>query len=433
MENKIIQLPVPENFKFPDMYQVHQQFNPPSPIQVTAAINREWEKLKEKITLEPGARIAVCVGSRNLSNLAEIVRAVVTKLKDAQARPFITSAMGSHGGATPEGQREVLALRGISEERVGAPVQVTMDVVLSGEADGIPLYVDRLAHEADGMVLINRVKPHTDFTGPVESGIIKMLCIGLGNHKGATFYHQSAVSRGFYDMLITAGRQLLKNTRFLLGVALVENQDHQTCEIRMATAGQIETIERELLKKARSYLPQLPLKEIDLLIVDQMGKDISGAGLDPNVVGKSSCIWSTRRSFPKITRIFVRDLTSATQGNASGLGMVDVTTSRLVNKIDLQTTAINALAASCPEDCKIPLTLATEKEALFAALSTIRPYTLEDLRIVHIKNTLDLSRLNVSKGCLQALKGNPAIHIDPRFYRMRFDALGNLEQPIQNR
>ncbi|MBU1697196.1 MAG: DUF362 domain-containing protein [Proteobacteria bacterium] len=424
----MIKLPIPNNFELPDMYQVHQQFETPSPIDVTATINMEWEKLKGKLTIQPGARVAVCVGSRSISCLPEVVRAVVAKLKNANAIPFITSAMGSHGGATPRGQMEALARIGISEKSVDAPVEVTMDVVLSGKADGIPLYVDRLAYEADGIILINRVKPHTDFTGPVESGVIKMLCVGLGNQNGAEFYHKSAVSRGFYDMIITAGRQLLKETRFLFGVAIVENQDHQACEIRMATAKEIETTEIKLLKKARNYLPKLPLNEIDLLIVDKMGKDISGAGLDPNVVGKSSCIWSAQRSFPKITRIFVRDLTLATMGNASGLGMVDVTTWQLVNKIDLEVTAINALTASCPEDCKIPLTLVTEKEAIYAALSTIGPYTLENLRIVHIKNTLELKHLNVSKGCLQVLKDNPEIRIDPNVFAMTFDAFGNLEQ-----
>ncbi len=424
---KAIKIPIPENFKFPDMYRVHQRFDIPLAIDVEKAVNKEWETLKEKVVIRPGARIAVCVGSRGISNLTRVVRAVVTKLKIAGANPFITSAMGSHGGATARGQAEVLSLRGISEESAGAPVEITMEVVSVGKADGIPLYIDRLAHEADGMVLINRIKPHTDFTGPVESGIIKMLTIGLGNSKGADFYHQAAVERGFYDMIITAGRQLLKKTRFLFGVALVENQDHQTCEIRMACAEEMEATEIELLKHARTSLPKLPLDDIDLLIVDEMGKDISGAGMDPNVVGgQGLCIWSADRPLPKITRIFVRDLTKATRGNASGIGMVHVTTQKLVDKIDLQATAINALTASCPEDCKIPLTLPTEKEAVAAALMTIGSYTLEDVRIVHIANTLDLKHLRVSKGCLPNLENNPGIMIEPGASVMAFDESGDL-------
>ena len=420
-------IPIPEGFAFPDMYRIHQRFDMPPAIDATAAVSREWERLDGKLAIRPGARIAVGVGSRGLSNLPEIVRAVVAKLKAAGAMPFITSAMGSHGGATAQGQVELLALMGVSEESVGAPVAATMEVVSIGEADGIPLYMDRLAHEADGIVLINRIKPHTDFTGPVESGIIKMLVIGLGNREGADFYHQMAVVRGFYDMLITAGRRMLQKTKFLFGVALVENQAHLTCEIRMATPEEMEATEIELLKKARHYLPKLPLDEIDLLIVDEMGKDISGAGLDPNVVGgKGICAWSASRPWPEITRIFVRDLTRATEGNASGMGMVHVTTPRLVNKIDLQATAINAITASCPEDCRIPLTLPTEKEAVATALRTIRPYTLKDVRIVHIKNTRELNHLKVSRGCLPDLENNPGIVIDPVSAAMAFDESGNL-------
>jgi hypothetical protein len=423
----MIKIPIPENFEFPDMVQIRQLFDIPPAIDVTAAVKKEWEKIKGTLTIKPNDRIAVGVGSRGVSNLTQIVRTTVALLKAAGARPFITSAMGSHGGATALGQVEVLAQRGITEAHVGAPVEVSMDVVLIGEADGIPLYVDRLAQEADGIVLINRVKPHTDFTGPVESGIIKMLCIGLGNQKGADFYHQAAVTRGFPDMLITAGRALLEKTNFLFGVALVENQDHITCEIRMATAGKMEITEMALLKKARPCLPGLPLDDIDLLIVDEMGKDISGAGMDPNVVGgKGVCQWSTDRPLPRITRIFVRDLTRAAEGNASGLGMVHVTTPRLVNKIDLQATAINAITASCPEDCRIPLTLATEKEAIAAALMTIGPYIPEEVRIVHIKNTLELTCLAVSRGCLGALTDTPGIEIDPVAAAMAFDDFGDL-------
>ena len=409
------------------MYRIHQIFDIPPAIDVTEAVSSGWERLNGKLAIRPGARIAVGVGSRGLSNLPEIVRAVVAKLKAAGASPFITPAMGSHGGATAEGQLELLASMGISEESVGAPAEVTMEVVSIGEADGIPLYMDRLAHEADGIVLINRIKPHTDFTGQIESGIVKMLVIGLGNREGADFYHRTAVVRGFYDMLITAGRQMLKKTKFLFGVALVENQEHQTCEIRIAAPEEMEATEIELLKKARKYLPKLPLDEIDLLIVDEMGKDISGAGLDPNVVGgKGGCAWSANRSWPKITRIFVRDLTRATEGNASGLGMVHVTTQRLVNKIDLQATAVNAITASCPEDCRIPLTLPTEKEAVETALKTIRPHTLNDVRIVHINNTRELNHLMVSRGCLADLENNPGITIEPVPAAMAFDGSGNL-------
>ncbi len=423
----MIKIPVSQKFRFPGMYRIHQAFDVPPAIDVARAMDEQWHRLKQDLVLAPGARIAVGVGSRGLSNLPGIVRAVVAKLKAAGARPFVTSAMGSHGGATAQGQAALLAERGITQESVGAPVEVTMEVVSMGEADGIPLYMDRLAHGADGIVLINRVKPHTDFTGPVESGIIKMLVIGFGNQKGADFYHQAAVGRDFYDMIITAGRRLLANTRLLFGVALVENQDHQTCDIRMAIPARIEEMEIELLKKARSLMPRLPLDEIDLLIVDEMGKDISGAGMDPNVVGgRGSCVWSANRPWPEITRIFARSLSPATRGNASGLGMVHVTTPRLVEQIDMQATAVNALTASCPEDCRIPMTLSTEREAIAAALMTIGPYTPENVRIVHIKNTLHLDHMRVSVGCLADLASRPNISLVSGPLPMAFDASGAL-------
>ncbi len=232
-------------------------------------------------------------------------------------------------------------------------------------------------------------------------------------------------------MLMAAGRHLLATSRFLLGVALVENRYHGICEIRLGTAEEMEPLERGLLETARTCLPALPLETIDLLIVDEMGKDISGAGLDPNVIGgKGICAWSDDRGLPDITRIFVRDLTDATRGNAMGLGRLDVATRKLVDKIDMQATAVNAITAACPEDCKIPLTLATEKQAVTAALMTLRPYTPDDLKVVHIKNTRDLSFMQVSGGCLPELADRKDIRIVSTGIPMTFDKAGNLTPEI---
>ena len=423
----MIRLPIPHDFAYPDMFQMRQHPDIPAAVDVSETLAAEWEKYSHSLAVQPGDRIAVGIGSRDISDLVLIIKTVVTWLKQIGADPFITSAMGSHGGATVQGQTEILAKKGITASQMGVPVRVTMDVVPMGEADGIPLYMDRLAHEADGIVLINRVKPHTDFTGPIESGVIKMLSIGLGNQKGADLYHRAAVGRGFSPVLLAVGRHLLQTTRFLFGVAVVENQDKAICDIRLGTAQNMERIETRLLKKAYQGLPGIPLETIDLLIVDEMGKDISGTGMDPNVVGgKGVCVWSDDRPLPDITRIFVRDLTPASKGNAMGLGMVHVTTRKLVDKIDMQATAVNAVTACCPEDCKIPLTLATEKEAVAAALLTIRPYTIEDLRVVHIKNTRDISRMLVSKGCLPGLEKMQGISIISDASAMTFDKTGNL-------
>lgn len=351
---------------------------------------------------------------------------MVTKLKDAGAQPFVTPAMGSHGGAIAEGQIEVLKTRGITEDSVGAPIKATMEVINLGVIDGIPLFIDRLAYEADGIVLINRIKPHTEFSGPTESGLLKMLRIGLGNHTGAEHYHRAAITRGFYEIIHTAGGALLNRLNVLFGVALVENQEHQTAILRLLRPDEIESVERKLLEKAREYMPKIPVKEIDLLIIDEMGKDISGAGIDPKIIGRAICSWAETEPWPRISRVFVRNLTAATEGHASGFGMVDFTTERLVKKINMQVTAINALTSSCPEEAKIPMNFKTDREAIAAALMTIRPHTLNDLRIVHIKNTLELTNLLVSEGCLSDLAKSKKVDISSESLSMGFDQTGNL-------
>ena len=407
------------------MYHARQQFKVPPPLIVEKAVQEAWEK--RQIKNLNGAKIAVCVGSRGIAGIDGIVARVVDLLKSVHARPFIVPAMGSHGGATARGQRTVLAHLGVTPENCGAPVVADMDVVSLGETDGIPLYLSRPAHEADGLVLINRVKPHTDFTGPVESGIHKMLVIGLGNRKGADFYHKMAIRRGFYDMIITAGRALLGKTKFLFGVAVVENQYHEICALEMAGPDKLEETEKRLLKLARTCLPGLPLDEIDLLIVDEMGKNFSGGGLDPNVMGFSSCRWGIRYPRPDISRIFVRGLSSASQGNGSGIGMVDVATRKLVDAIDWDATAVNARTACCPEDCKVPLTVETEKEAVMMALDTIAPHTAEDVKIVHIKNTLELDSLYLSRGCLSHTHPEIRLEIDPVPLTLAFNARGDMD------
>jgi hypothetical protein len=427
----MVTIPLPNDFELPVMRMVRQRYDLPPEVDVSAEMEREYNRIKDGFELPPGRRVAVCVGSRGIVNLARIVRDVVKTLKDAGAEPFVTPAMGSHGGATAGGQIEVLKSKGIMENTVGAPIKATMEVVSLGEIDGIPLFIDRLAYEADGIVLINRIKPHTEFSGPTESGLIKMLGIGLGNHTGAEHYHRAAITRGFYEIISTAGSALLKRLNVLFGVAVVENQEHQTAILRLIRAEEIESAERKLLVKAREYMPKIPLKEIDLLIIDEMGKDISGAGIDPKIVGRAVCSWADTEPWPRISRIFVRDLTAATKGSASGLGMVDFTTERLVKKINMQATAINALTSSCPEEAKIPMHFKTDREAIAAALMTIRPYTLNDLRIVHIKNSLELSSLMVSEGCLPELADTQSVNISSEILSMEFDQNGNLISFLQ--
>ena len=416
--------------KLPKMRLVGQLYTDLPAVDLSSTINKEWESLKGEVDLQPRAKVAIAVGSRGIANLAEIVKSVVDKLKGSGCEPFIVPAMGSHGGATGEGQISVLEGQGIIERHVGAPIRATMEVASFGEVDGIPLFLDRFAAEADGIVLINRVKPHTNFVGPTESGLLKMIAIGLGNQIGAEHYHRLSVVRSQYEIVSTAGRELLKRARVLFGVGIVENQGHEIAIIKMASADQIEVVETELLKKARACLATLPLDEIDLLIIDEMGKDISGECIDPNVVGRDVCAYGAERPWPKVTRIFVRDLTEASDGSAVGIGQADFTVRRLVDKIDFEATAINCLTSCCPEAGKIPLTYTNDHEAVAAALVTIRPYGSDDVRIVHIKNTLELMRLRVSQGCLYELRMNPNLEISEDETELSFDDSGNLLSPF---
>lgn len=415
------------------MRMIRQRYTVTPKADVSAEVNREWERIKANLNRPKDSSVAIGVGSRGITDLADVVRAVVAKTRQAGCAPFITPAMGSHGGATAEGQIKVLTNLGITEAGVGAPIRATMEVVSMGAVNGIPLFLDKWAHQADGIILINRVKPHTDFSGPTESGLIKMMAIGLGNQIGAEHYHRLSVIRNMYEIISSAGKALLNRANFLFGVGLVENQAHQTTILRMILPEELEEMEIELLKVAREVMPKLPLTEIDLLIIDEMGKDISGAGIDPIVTGRYNCGYREEQQGPNISRIFVRDLTDASEGNALGIGQADVTTQRLVQKIDAESTAINCLTSCCPEDGKIPLSFDTDREAVAAALMTLRPHTLQDLSIVYIQNTLELNSLMVSQGCLPNLEGRPNLHIGSESLGLTFDSSGNLISPFKTK
>lgn len=416
----------------PPLIPVRQLLHCPAPLDVPAAVGAQWRRFSGKgLGLRPGARVAVAVGSRGIANLPAVVRALVANLKAAGCEPFVTPAMGSHGGGTAEGQTEVLAHRGVTEAAVGAPVRATMDVVdLGRTADGVPLFFDRLAFEADGVVLVNRIKPHTNFTGPTESGLFKMLVVGLGNRQGAENHHRLALIHDQHGLIASAARELLARVPVLAGVALVENQKHETVELRVVHREEIEAVETELLRKARNLVAGLPLDDIDLLIVDQIGKDISGMGLDPNVVGRD--VTSPKRHWerPRVTRIFVRDLSPATGGSAPGIGQADFTTERLVARIDFRSTAVNSVTACGPEAARVPLAFPTDREAIEAALLCVRPCAAEEVRVVHIRNTLELDTLWVSPGCLGDLRGRADLRIEGEPRALAFDANGDLLSPF---
>jgi len=409
---------------------MRQSFPTSPPLNLQAAVEAEFARLRPRI--QPGARIAVAVGSRGIANLAVIVRSVLDQIRAAGAQPFVLPAMGSHGGATPEGQRDVLAGYGLTEAALDAPVRPSLDVRTIGtSADGVPVPCSVEALGADGIVLVNRVKPHTDFQGTLGSGLLKMCVIGLGKHAGAIAMHLAASRLGHERVIRGMAHVVLGSAPVLGGVAILENQFHDTARIAVLLNEEMETAEAALLAEARALMPLLPFDEIDLLIVDQLGKNISGAGMDPNVIGRgvqgySSALLRDGRPAPFIRRIFVRDLTPETHGNAVGIGLADVTTTRLVRAMDHRITAINALTALTPQCAKVPIHFDSDREAIGRVIASLANADGQTARVVRILDTLSLIDLEVSGALTEEVGRHPNLVATGPLDEMRFDAKGNL-------
>ncbi len=389
---------IPRASTMPRLARVKQRFTGPVVQDVPAAVRQTLGALA--LPIRPGQTVALAVGSRGIVNIDVIARAAADHVRALGARPFIFPAMGSHGGGTAEGQRSVLEHYGITEATMGCPVRATMDVVQIGEALGLPVWLDRYAHEADWIGVINRVKPHTDFIGEIESGLFKMMTIGVGKHRGAVQAHRAAVRHRYEPMVVAFGREVLRKARIAFGLGVVENGYDETALVQAFLPPDIEAGERELLRKAKAWMARLPFEAIDLLIVDEMGKDISGAGMDSNVIGRHGTFFEPPYTTPRITFIVVCDLTAHTYGNAIGLGSADFTTRRLVDKVDWEATYVNGLTACSPAGCKMPAVLDSTEEAIGVALSCLGLDRVEDARVVRIKNTLKITEVDVSESLL---------------------------------
>ena len=305
--------------------------------------------------MRPGDTVAITAGSRGVANVATAVKATADYLKTIGAIPFVVPAMGSHGGATPEGQRSVLEHYGITEKTVGVPVKATMDVVELGKTElGLPVFLDRFAAEADYVVPLNRIKAHTDFNGSIESGLMKMMVIGLGKQQGANLYHRAFFQYGFENVIAAVGGFMLDTGKIAFGIGLLENAHEETAKAVAMPANQLLQTERQLLVEAKSLMGRLPFDELDLLIVDWVGKNISGTGMDTNVIGRMMQNFEPEPAKPAILRIFVRDLTEESDGNATGIGLADFTTTRLVNQFNRHATYMNGITALGPQKSKIP-------------------------------------------------------------------------------
>ncbi len=396
----------------PKMYRVRQSFNKEHLEDIEGTVAREFAKAEIRSQVKPGMRVALAVGSRGIRNLSRIVKCVVDQLLALEAEPFIVAAMGSHGGGTLEGQLEILHTYGITQEAMGIPVVANNDVELLGSTSrGIQVYFDKLCLEqADLVIPINRVKLHTDFVDTIQSGMCKMLVIGLGHHKGCTAIHKADFSY-FGDTLREATRLILSRAKVGFGVAIMENAYDQTLLVEAVPAGKMLEREAELVMLSRKNMPILMIPDIDVLVVEQIGKDISGNGYDPNILGKSFLLKEFVLPVPKIGRMVVLDVSPASHGSAVGIGIFDVTTRKLFDQLNMEAMYANDIALGCLDDCKIPLVAADEEEAIRVAVKVLRDNDPEKLKIVRIRDTLHMEEIQVSEDLLDVVKADPRLEL----------------------
>lgn len=410
----------------PRMVHVRQKFERPRLASVTATVVEQFKRPEVRAKVKPGMTIAVGCGSRGINNIAECTKQVIAELKALGAKPFIFPAMGSHGGATAEGQREVLEGYGITEATMGCPVHSQMDVVELGKLDsGMPVYMDKLAAAADGVVLICRVKPHTNFRAPIESGIVKMMTIGMGKIIGATTLHTDGMD-AFGELLPKAARLIMSKKNFLLGVAMVENAADETAIIEAVPGEQVFDREPVLQAKAKSLMARLQFDEIDVLVVEKIGKNISGSGMDPNITGRN-CRFTPWDMKPLVKKIAILGLTPETHGNATGLGLADVITMRLYRDIDIGKTYANVITSTYLDGAGIPIIMNTDQEAIQLAVKTVVRVKPQDTKIVRVANTLEIMDIHVSEPLLPWVKANPSMfEIVGDLEPFKFDAKGTL-------
>ncbi|OGB98410.1 MAG: hypothetical protein A3G35_02805 [candidate division NC10 bacterium RIFCSPLOWO2_12_FULL_66_18] len=411
----------------PKMYRIRQKLDPPTVTDVAAAVRGEIAKLDLRGRLKPGGRVAVTGGSRGVANIATILRATCDSLKALGAKPFIVPAMGSHGGATVEGQVQVLSRYGVTPESMGVPIQASMETVEIGRMSwGLPVLMDRHAYEADHIVLVNRVKPHTNFRCHVESGLMKMLVIGLGKHQGALLAHRAAVDIGLDRMIPETGRYSLSRLSILFGLGAVENARHQTARVQAMLPEVLEETEARLLREAWHLLGRIPFDFLHLLIVDEIGKDVSGTGMDPNVIGRMYFFPNEEPKSPRYVRILARDLTPTTAGNAVGMGLADFGTRRLANKVNFHSTYTNSLTGLSPMRSKLPIIFETDREAIQGALKTVGLTEPPDAKVARIRNTLALEYLQASEALLPEIEGRPDLEVLDGPFEFQFSEAGDL-------
>jgi Lactate racemase N-terminal domain len=414
--------------KYPQFFRLRQKFPRPRVEDVAGEVTRQLERLQLGGTIKPGQSVAITAGSRGIANIPLIIRAIAQHLQKVGAKPFIVPAMGSHGGGTAAGQRAVLEKYGITEEYCGCPIRATMEtVIVCRTPEGIPVHFDRFAYEADHVVLCGRIKPHTNFIGDIESGLMKMMLLGLGKYEGAKIYHRAILDHSFGQIVRSVASEVLSKGHVAAGVGIVENGYDETALLEAIRPSEIEEREKQLLVKAKEWMPRLPFNSVDILIVDEMGKDISGSGLDTNVVGrKYHRHQAAEHEFPKVRRIVVRGLTPASMGNAIGIGMAEFCSTRLVRETNREATWINALASSSVDSVMLPIHFETDREILDAALPTIGLTEPPQAKVLWIKNTLHLAEVECSAAYLPEAREREDLEVLTSPRELPFDEAGNL-------
>lgn len=413
---------------FPRMFRVRQKFDARKVADIPAEVARQLSSLKLNETIRKGQTVAITAGSRGIANIGLITRTVVDHMKSVGAIPFIVPAMGSHGGGTAQGQQQLLEHYGITAEKMGCEIRSSMEtVIVDKTSQGIPVHFDKHASQADHVFVVGRVKPHTGFVGEVESGLHKMMLIGLGKHEGAKIYHRAIADYSFMEIITAVASSVISKCRVVGGLAIVENAYDETSLLEAVPPHRFLERERELLKLATQWLPRLPFPYVDLLIIDRIGKNISGTGLDTNVVGrKFNDHAGTDRDTVRCKRIFVRGLTEETHGNATGIGCTEFTNQRTVDAIDKKITAINCLTGLHPVAAMIPIAFDTDREVVEKALLTCGLVEPENCKVVQIPNTLHLGEVLVSEAYMPELSGRHDLEKISDPMEMEFDPQGNL-------
>ena len=414
--------------KYPRMIRVKQIFSSiPAIKDIGYEVHNQLMKPGLMAKIKNGDSVAITAGSRGIVNIDRIIESVAGEIKKAGGVPFIVPAMGSHGNAVAEGQTDILRHYKITDDLMGCPIRSSMETVKIGNArKGFPVYLDRNAYGADHIIVLNRIKQHTDFSGKIESGLAKMMAIGLGKRDGASTYHKASLEYGFERVLREVAEVVISTGKIAFGLGIIENPYDETAIISAVSSESLIQEEERLQEKAKELAAQLPFDTLDVLIVDEIGKDVSGLGMDTKVVGRMMQTGESDPEKPKITRIFVRDLTPDTMGNAAGIGLADFTTKRLVDKINYDSTYMNFITSMGPQKVRIPIYFDTDRRILDAVFETIGMVEPEDSKVVRIKNTLKLQEVDISESLLQPAKDRSDLEIIGDLKEMQFDSQGNL-------